>query len=141
MNIPMIRSISYAVLCLALFTTIVSCAAPILNVKDAPVKTLSGKELTSDQVTKAIVLAGMGLKWEMEIVAPGHIIGMLNLRSHQAIVDITYNTKIYSIAYKKSRGLMQVNEDGTPVGIHPNYNGWIENLDNAIRTQFIAAGP
>jgi|CXWL01.1.fsa_nt_gi hypothetical protein len=141
MNIPMIRSISYAVLCLALFTTIVSCAAPILNVKDAPVKTLSGKELTSDQVTKAIVLAGMGLKWEMDVAAPGHIIGTLNLRSHQAIVDITYNTKIYSIAYKKSRGLMQVNEDGTAIGIHPNYNGWIENLDNAIRTQFIAVEP
>ena len=55
MKIPIIRTISYAVLCLALFTT-VSCAAPILNVTDAPVKTLSGKELTSDQVTKAIVL-------------------------------------------------------------------------------------
>lgn len=25
--------------------------------------------------------------------------------------------------------------------IHRNYYGWIENLDNAIRTQFIAAGP
>ena len=62
MKIPMIRSIRHAVLCLALFTTTVSCAAPILNVKDAPVKTLSGKELTSDQVTKAIALAGMGLK-------------------------------------------------------------------------------
>ena len=137
----MIRLIKNGATVLALIVSMTGCGAPILNVKDAPVKTLSGKELTSDQVTKAIVLAGMGLKWEMEIVAPGHIIGMLNLRSHQAIVDITYNTKIYSIAYKKSRGLMQVNEDGTPVGIHPNYNGWIENLDNAIRTQFIAAGP
>lgn len=123
MNIPMIRSISYAVLCLALFTTIVSCAAPILNVTDAQVKTLSGKELTSDQATKAIVLAGMGLRWEMDIAAPGHIIGTLNLRDHQAVVDITYNAKIYSIIYKNSRNLLVVDGNGNPAGIHPNYNG------------------
>ena len=37
-------------------------AAPTLSVKDSPIKTLSGRDLTLDQVTKAIVLAGMGLK-------------------------------------------------------------------------------
>jgi hypothetical protein len=104
------------------------------------------------QVTKAIVLAGMGLKWEMDVAAPGHIIGTLNLRSHQAVVDITYTTKIYSITYKSSQNLVpnywsgttkqvkpQDKELSNPL-IHRNYNGWIENLNNAIRTQVIAAG-
>ncbi len=137
----MIRLIKNGATILALIFALTVGAAPILNVTDAPVKTLSGKELTSDQVTKAIVLAGMGLKCEMDIAAPGHIIGTLNLRSHQAIVDITYNTKIYSIIYKSSRNLLVVDGNGNPAGIHPNYNGWIENLDNAIRTQLIAAEP
>jgi hypothetical protein len=82
----------------------------------------------------------MGLKWEMEVAAPGHIIGTLDLRKHVAVVDITYDTKTYSITYKKSTNLMMVSDDGTPVGIHPNYNGWIQNLNAAIRQQFVAIG-
>ena len=131
------RHVSIAV---ALIIGVIGCATPIKNISDAPVKTLSGKELTYDQATKAIVLAGMGLKWDMEVTEPGHIIGTLNLRSHQAVVDISYNTKIYSITYKSSRNLMRADAEGNPIGIHPNYNGWIENLDNAVRTQFIAIG-
>lgn len=144
----MIRFVLNGAIVLTLIVALTGCMVPILNVKDGQVKTLSGKELTLDQVTKAIVLAGMGLKWEMNVVSPGHIIATLNLRGHQAVVDIPYNTSTYSIIYKSS-----VNLTMTPVGkkvpvpqsppdlIHSNYNGWIENLDSAIRTQFIAAGP
>lgn len=81
----------------------------------------------------------------MEIATPGHIIGTLNLRSHQAVVDIPYNTRVYSILYKSSKNLLRdypvrsrLDVVDVAEGIHPNYNGWIENLDNAIRTQFIA---
>src|SRR5689334_19897093 len=91
----------------ALIFGLASCAGvPILNVKDAPIKTLSGKAMTQEQVTKAIVLAGMGLKWDMDVAEPGHIIGTLDLRSHQAVVDITYDTKAYSITYKSSKNLL-----------------------------------
>lgn len=134
------RFVKILSLAIVLLMSVVGCAVDIQNVKDAPVKTLSGKELTLDQATKAIVLAGMGLKWEMEVVEPGHIIGTLNLRSHQAVVDITYNTKVYSITFKDSKGLRILDGDGNTVGIHPNYNGWVQNLNNAIRTQFIAIG-
>ena len=144
----MIRFAINGVIVFTLIVALTSCMAPILNVKDAQVKTLPGKELTLDQVTKAIVLAGMGLKWEMNVASPGHIVATLNLRGHQAVVDIPYNTSTYSIIYKSS-----VNLTMTPVGkkvpvpqsppdlIHSNYNSWIDNLDHAIRTQFIAAGP
>ena len=142
----MIRFVLNGAIVLTLIVALTGCMVPILNVKDGQVKTLSGKELTLDQVTKAIVLAGMGLKWEMNVVSPGHIIATLNLRGHQAVVDIPYSTSTYSIMYKSSMNLTPA-----PVGkrvpqsppdlIHSNYNGWIENLDNAIRTQFIAAGP
>jgi hypothetical protein len=39
-------------------------------------------------MTMAIVHAGMGLGWEMASTTPDHIIGTLNLRAHQAVVDI-----------------------------------------------------
>lgn len=125
---------------LMLTLTLAGCPlTPIHNVKDVPVKTLSGKELTLDQATRAIVLAGMGLKWEMDVASPGHIVGTLNLRSHQAVVDITYNAMVYSITYKSSKNLVTTDGNGRE-GIHPNYNGWIENLSNAIRTQLVAIG-
>ena len=148
----MIQFLKSGLIAMVLMLGLTGCVTgvPIHNVKDAPVKTLSGKELPLDQATKAIVLAGMGLKWEMEVATPGHIIGTLNLRSHQAVVDITYNTMVYSIVYKSSKNLLIPIPSNTgtrniedriqqeKMGIHPNYNSWIENLNNAIRTQVIA---
>ncbi len=66
MNISLIHLLRLMALTLLLIPTLLvtaSCVTdPILNIKDAPVKTLSNKELPLDQITRAIVLAGMGLK-------------------------------------------------------------------------------
>lgn len=110
---------------------------PIYNVKDAPITTATGKEVTLEQVTKAIVEAGAGLTWTMAVVKPGQIVGTLNLRSHTAVVDITYNTKTYDITYKNSVNLKYNAEKNT---IHANYRGWIMNLDNAIKGRLTALG-
>lgn len=109
----------------------------IYNVKDAPITTATGKGVTLDQVTKAIVEAGAGLKWSMAVVKPGQIVGTLNIRSHTAVVDIPYNTKTYSIIYKDSTNLKYNADKQT---IHENYTGWIQNLDNAIKGRLSAAG-
>lgn len=110
---------------------------PIYNVKDAPVATATGKEVTLDQVTKAILEAGTGLKWSMAVVKPGQIIGTLLVRSHSAVVDITYTTKTYSITYKDSTNLKYNADKQT---IHDNYRGWIQNLDNTIKGKLLALG-
>ena len=52
------------------------------------------------------------------------------LREHTAVVDIPYSARSYSIVYKRSDKLNEMN--GT---IHSNYNGWVQNLDRAIRTE------
>lgn len=83
-----------------------------------------------DEVGKAILRAGGTLGWQMKQVEPGYILGTLKLRSHVAVVDVRYTTQNYSIKYKDSTNL---NYDGT--NIHSNYNGWISNLDRAIKTQ------
>jgi hypothetical protein len=108
-------------------------------VTDSPVTTATGKEPTLDQVTKAIVEAGNQTRppWAMGVVQPGHIIGTLNVRSHQVVVDITYTAKTYSIKYKNSTNLNYDPEKGT---IHPHYASWIQNLDNAIRARLTMIG-
>jgi len=118
-----------AVLALALGCT----SNPIYNVQQAPIPSVTDKKLSMEDVSKAIIRAGTGLGWQMRQVKPGHIIGTLNLRRHTAVVDVTYDTKSYSIVYKDSSNL---NYDGS--NIHRNYNGWIQNLDRAIRSQLIA---
>ena len=127
------RNIKLGLIIAAGVLLIAACATPVLNVTDVPVQTNSGQKASLDDVGKAITRAGVALGWQMKTVKPGNIMGTLNLRSHTAVVDVTYNTQSYSINYKDSVNLKY---DGK--NIHPNYNGWIQNLDRGIRAQISA---
>ena len=108
------------------------CATPtpVRNISAEPVVAPAGRAVSLDEVGKAILRAGGTLGWQMKQVEPGYILGTLKLRSHIAVVDVRYTTQNYSVTYKDSTNL---NYDGT--NIHNNYNGWISNLDRAIKTQ------
>jgi hypothetical protein len=111
------------------FLALAGCrTAPIHDVVAAPV--VSTKAQTTQSVEAAIIRAGSGLGWRMAPQGPGRMTGTLALRTHVAVVDIQFDSKTYSIKYKDSTNL-----DYTGNSIHKNYNGWIENLDNAIRVQ------
>lgn len=106
--------------------------APIYNVKDAPVNVPAGKQATMESVEQAIIRAGNGLGWQMKAEKPGLIVGTLNLRTHTAVVDIPFSASAYSIVYRSSVNLNQQGDN-----IHSNYNGWVQNLDKAIRSQLL----
>ena len=112
-------------------TALAACArtAPIYNVSGMPIQA-SKPNPSVDEVGKAIARAGAGLGWQIMPVKPGAMVGTLQLRDHVAVVDITYDAKAYNISYKNSNNL---NYDGQ--NIHKNYNGWIQNLDRAIKVQ------
>lgn len=119
---------------LAAMLMLAACrTAPIYNVHNVSFNA-SQTPLSLDEITGAIVKAGAGLGWDMSVVTPGHIQATLNIRAHQAVVDITYNEHDYSINYKSSSNLKY---DGT--NIHSNYNGWIKNLRTAINNQIASA--
>lgn len=107
-----------------------ACAGgqPIYNVESAPI--VAQKNLNMNEVRTAIIRAGSGLGWQMAPEGPGKIKGTLNVRGLMAVVDVTHDTKSYSIKYRDSQGLHA--KDGT---IHKNYNGWIQNLDKRIRNE------
>ncbi len=108
--------------------TLMGCrTAPVYNVENAPVDI--SPTSTVEDVKRAIVSAGAGLGWQMKEESPGHIVGTLILRKHMAKVDIPYSKTGYSIKYKDSA---ELSYDGTT--IHSNYNGWIQNLDKAIKS-------
>ena len=122
----------------ALVLLIASCrTAPVYNVSDTTINTGSGKEPTLQQVEQAILSAGAVPKpaWSMRVEKPGHIVASLHVRSHTAVVDIAYSTTKYSITYNTSTNLKYDTEEKT---IHSNYNGWIQNLDTAIKGKLSA---
>jgi len=110
----------------------------IYNVVDSPIAPVSGKVPSLDQVTKAIVVAGTDpeVKWVMAVAKPGHIVGIHNVFVHQAVVDIAYDTKTYSIKFKNAS--REFRYDAAKQTIHSNYNEEIEILDNAIRARLAA---
>jgi|HigsolmetaGSP11D_1036233.scaffolds.fasta_scaffold01838_7 hypothetical protein len=113
---------------------VVGCRStvPVRNVEAAPIYTNTANPKLDD-ISKAIIRAGTQLGWQMRQKGPGFIEGELHLRKHMARVHIKYDTKTYNITYADS---YELKYDGQ--NIHPNYNGWIQNLDNAIRSQLSA---
>jgi len=131
----MSSKLSNVIILSAVAILLIACApTPIRNIDNAPVNVSSANYDLSD-VARAIKTAGTGLGWQMKEETPGHIVGSLYLRSHVAVVDITYTLDDYSINYKDSTNL-KYNPGSN--SIHSSYNRWIGNLTKAIDTQLIA---
>jgi hypothetical protein len=119
----------------ALAILLIACSPiPVQNIDNAPIN-VSSSNYDLNDVTKAIQRAGTGLGWQMKEETPGHIVGTLFLRSHMAKVDITYTLDEYDINYRDSTNLKY---DAGANTIHKNYNGWIQNLTNAINAQLVS---
>lgn len=115
-----------ALVAITLFAT--GCrTAQVMDVNDAPVH--ASNTPSEAAVFKAITAAGTSLGWIIKKEAPGHATGTLLLRDHKAVVDINYSSTKYSIEYKDSANLKY---DVAKNTIHANYNGWVQNLNNAI---------
>lgn len=122
------RFAKHLVLVLLVAVATVSCrTSPVFNVVNAP---FTNPAPSLEAADTAIKKAGAQLGWQMKTTAPGKILATLPIRSHVAIVDVSFNEKEFSIVYRDSTNL---NYDGTD--IHSNYNGWIQNLRNQIIAQ------
>ena len=91
--------------------------------------------------TTAIVLAfwacalpaGTRRGWTFKDAGPGKLIGTLIVRGrHTVEVEVTYSPERYSVVYKNSSN-MNYSEQGSL--IHPNYNKWVGDLMNGVRSE------
>jgi len=95
------------------------------------------KNLSLGEYKNAIIRAGTRRNWQFEEIGPGHLLGKVNVRNkHFATVDVTFDTEAFSINYKSSQNL---NYDADTKNIHPNYNKWIQNLQNDIQQEVTRA--
>ena len=115
-----------------LFFSLFGCA------RQAPIQTLENIPVSYNvpilAVENAILDAGHDRGWLMTLSRSGVIEGLLLVRSHEVLIEITYDAKEYSIKYLNSKNLNDKN--GL---IHPKYNSWTQDLRMDIHrklTQF-----
>jgi hypothetical protein len=94
-----------------------------------PIAVPAGVEL--NQVGKSIKAALVGRQWAVTDDQPGRILSTLNLRSHMAKIEITYDPQQIRIRYLDSGDLMYAEKKGVRM-IHRNYLNWIQNVVNDI---------
>ena len=109
---------------------IASCRqAPIYNVQTASFANPAAN-VALDERGRQIKRAGAALGWQMVDESPGVIRATISLRTHRAVAEIRYDQAQFSIRYVDS---VNLNYDGS--NIHPNYNGWIQRLEQTILAQ------
>ena len=128
------RSMSMVLLLAAV--AVAGCRAePVYNATDiayAPAATVT-QSLTSTDYKNAIIRAGAERGWTFQDAGPGHLVGNLAVRGkHFATVDVFYDTESFTINYKDSRNLEY---DPATRQIHPNYNSWVQNLQQDIQAE------
>lgn len=110
--------------------TLTAQQRPIVNVSNYPFGLTKPARL--EQISQAIVRAGARRGWSIVQVRPGVLVGTLNIRTHQAAVDIVHDTSTFSITYKSSSNLLY---DADRQVIHRNFNIWIQNLRGDIMSE------
>ncbi|KAB0670062.1 hypothetical protein F3X86_11460 [Aeromonas veronii] len=104
-----------------------STSQPVMNMTNS----LVPSNLSEQDVSRAIINAGVSKTWVMREERPGLITGHIQVRQHQANISIPYNTTNYSINYVSS---VNLNDKGKGK-IHRTYNRWINGLNQAIQLE------
>lgn len=103
-----------------------------------PPRVLFDKDSRPDSLarSKAAVLNGA---WKSEWVAREQGDGRVRLafarRTHEAVVDVTYDATGFQIKYVSSINLRYL-IDGGARRIHPNYNKWVSALSSSIQSAY-----
>ena len=126
----MIRALAFTVFILA--ATIAHARTEIVDINDVAIP--AGLDL--ETITISITAGAADRRWTPKVVGPGHVEAHLYIRSHVAIIDITFDESAYSITYKDSENLDY--KDGR---IHRNYNRWVANLNQTLQRRLATASP
>lgn len=125
---------------------------PIINHANVLIATTSGKALQIEDVKKSISAAAVSKGWSVAHIADGSLLATLVVRNkHTVVVKIDYDTTKYSINYHDSKNMKYgvINVQSTVISsnvdtshngqgeIHPFYNNWVQNLKDAIHSEFL----
>lgn len=135
----MLARVVTALLCLlsaALVPTVAGArsAGPLVEYENVAATGAGGQPATVDQIRKAFMVGGARRNWNFSEEGPNKLVGKLNVRTHQIVVDIPISEGRYSVMYRDSVNMKYGLEDGKKV-IHPQYNNWVNNLLGDMRAE------
>ena len=110
-----------------LFFAGISFAAALQAPEEFSTK-VSGK--TIKEVAKAIEDGAKRRSWQVEKNKDNSYTLTLFNRQHEIVVLAKYSATGWTIIYKDSKNMKY---DARKNLIHPNYNRWVQSLDNTIR--------
>lgn len=118
-------------------------AEPVVNFSDIPIKTRGGAQPAPEEIRNAILAAGplvASRPWIIGDAGPGKLVAWLDVGkgAHIATVDIAYDAKRYSVAYRTSHRLDYEAKERT---IHKAYNLWVKELVDQINASVSAITP
>lgn len=119
----------YLVVIMATLLLVTGCGK---KVPTAPVfsPVAQSLNLTKENVQGTIIQAGHQLGWIIVPESDSTLKATLNIRSHQLICTIKYDTNGYTISYASSVNLKY--KDGK---IHRQYRNWLLYLQDAINKE------
>jgi len=104
-----------------------------LEITDHPIP-LPAQQLSLAAIGDSIVLAGNRRKWRFGDQGPGHLKATYAERQFEAVVDVTFTQRAYSLHLDHSSGLRQQGDE-----IHHNYNRWVNQLSADIDKELTRA--
>jgi hypothetical protein len=128
------RSIFLAIMMCLAGTADARTSVPIVNLENNAIVTSSGKEPALDAVAQAIKAAGASqvYNWTASGESPGVLqLSTLVRGKHTVVVNVTFDTRTYSIRYSSSINMNYKAKDGKEI-IHPFYNTWTQDLKQGI---------
>ncbi|MDZ7918787.1 hypothetical protein [Rhodoferax sp.] len=112
-------------------------SVPVVNFENVAITSASGKTPSAEAITQAIKLASAAKGWTIVADAGSALSATLVVRDkHTISVQISTAGDKYSIRYKASVN-MNAEERAGQMEIHPNYNKWVKDLNDAIRIEFL----
>jgi hypothetical protein len=109
-------------------------AGPLVEYENVAATVAGGQPATVDQIRKAFLVGGARRNWTFTEEGPARLVGTLNVRTHQIVVDIPIDAGKYSVLYRNSVNMKYGLEEGKKV-IHPQYNNWVNNLLGDMRAE------
>lgn len=110
---------------------VAACTAPLYKVNDKPYGWGPAKGVTLAQVQSTVEETAKNQGWTLSDVKTGSFTAerQWDANKHNIVVDVNYDLKNFSIAYKSSK---QMSYSGN--SIHHTYNDMVQALEDRIRT-------
>lgn len=133
--------LTFCMICLLAVTTtaLARDPVPLVELRNAPLASGSGKPLTLDDVRDALDVAAQRSKWTIRHVGPGQATATTFVNGkHSVAIAISYSPTSISIEYRDSVQMKYgVGPNGDRV-IHPSYMDWQKHLYELTRFELHA---